>query len=57
MTSKRWVASAIVVALMSVLVASAGATPTQVSPRELRASLLQRLTTQYTGRFTAGQSV
>ncbi len=55
MTTKRWVASAIAVALVSVLVASAGATPSQVSTRELRSSLLQRLTTQYAGRFTAAQ--
>src|SRR5919198_1360604 len=54
MTSKRWVASAIAVVLVSVLVASAGAAPGQVSTRELRSSLLQRLTTQYAGRFTAG---
>src|SRR5919198_2618579 len=56
MTSKRWVASAIAVALVSVLIASAGATPSQISTRELRTSLLQRLTTQYAGRFTAGRS-
>jgi pimeloyl-ACP methyl ester carboxylesterase len=56
MRRKVWVASAIAVALATVLVASAAAAPSQVSPRELRSTLLQRLTTQHAGRFTAARS-